>query len=140
METKPSAIPTVQENEAQQGQKPAIVQEMKATDGLWSQAETIAAKTTAVTASLNRHSSSKTEAEEQKVKDKMGKTTMATMDDVALVPDRGTGVEVETEGAIPLPPGRPRDRGRLRICIRLQFIRQTPRLTRTCIHARLVVS
>lgn len=133
-------MPTVQENEAQQGQKPTIVQETKATDGLPSQAEAIAAKTTAVTANLNRHSSPKTEAEEQKVKDKMGKTTMATMDDVALVPDQGTGAEVETEGAIPPPPGRPRDRGRLRICIRLQFIRQTSRLTRTCIHAHLVVS
>jgi myosin heavy subunit len=135
METKPSAMPTVQENEAQQGQKPTIVQETKATDGLQSQAEAITAKTTAVTANLNRHSSTKTEAEEQKVKDKMGKTTMAKMDDVALVPDQGTGAEVETEGEIPPPPGRPRDRGRLRICIRLQFIRQTSRLTRTCIHA-----
>lgn len=102
-------MPTVQENEAQQGQKPTIVQETKATDGIRSQAEAIAAKTTAVTANLNRHSSPKTEAEEQKVKDKMGKTTMATMDDVALVPDQGTGAEVETEGAIPPPPGRPRD-------------------------------
>jgi hypothetical protein len=109
METKPSLMPTFQENEAQQGQKLAIVQETKATDGIPSQAEAIAAKTTAVTASLNRHSSPKTEAEEQKVKDKMGKTTMATMDDVALVPDRGTGAEVETEGTIPPPPGRPRD-------------------------------
>jgi hypothetical protein len=133
-------MPTFQENEAQQGQKPTIVQETKATDGLRSQAETIAAKTTAVTANLNRHSSPKTEAEEQKVKDKMGKTTMATMDDVALVPDQGTGAEVEIEGEIPPPPGRPRDRGRLRICIRLQFIRQTSRLTRTCIHAHLVIS
>jgi hypothetical protein len=140
METTPSAMPTFQENEAEQVQKPAIVQETKATDELQSQAETIAAKTTAVTASLNRHSSPKAEAEEQKVKDKMGKTTMAAMDDVALVPDRGTGAEVETEGAIPPPPGRPRDRGRLRICIRLQSIRQTPRLTRTCNHAHLVVS
>jgi hypothetical protein len=140
METKPSAMPTFQENEAQQGQKPTIVQETKATDGLPSQAEAISAKTTAVTANLNRHSSPKTEAEEQKVNDKMGKKTMATMDDVALVPDRGTGAEVETEGAIPPPPGRPRDRGRLRICIRLQFIRQTSCLTCTCIHAHLVVS
>jgi hypothetical protein len=31
-------MPTVQENEAQQGQKPAIVQETKSTDGLPSQA------------------------------------------------------------------------------------------------------
>jgi hypothetical protein len=134
------AMPTFQENEAQQGQKPAIVQETKATDGLPFQAEAIAAKTTAVTANLNLQSSPKTEAEEQKVKDKMGKTTMATMDGVALVPDRGTGTEVETEGTIPPPAGKPRDRGRLRICIRLQFIRQTSRLTRTCIHDHLVVS
>jgi hypothetical protein len=139
-ETKPSAMPTFQENEAQQGQTPTIVQEIKATDGLPSQAKAIAAKTTAVTASLNRHSSPKTEAEEQKVKDKMGKAPMATMDDVALDPDRGTGAEVETEGAMPPPPGRPRDRGRLRICIILQSIRQAPRLTRTCNHAHLVVS
>jgi hypothetical protein len=133
-------MPTVQENETQQGQKTTIVQETKATDGLLSQAEAIAAKTTAVTDNLNRHSSPKTEAEEQKVKDKMDKTTMATMDDIALVPDQGTGAEVETEGATLPPPGRPRDRGRLRICIRLQFIRQTSRLTRTCIHDHLVVS
>jgi hypothetical protein len=57
-------MPTVQENEAQQGQKPTIVQETKATDGLRSQAEAIAAKKTAVTANLNRYSSPKTEAEE----------------------------------------------------------------------------
>jgi hypothetical protein len=75
-----------------------------------------------------------------KIKKKMGKTTVATMDDVALGPDRVTGTEVETEGAIPPPPGRPRDRGRLRICTRLQSTRQTPRLTRTCNHAHLVVS
>jgi hypothetical protein len=102
-------MPTFQKNEAQQGQKPTIVQETKETDGHLSQSDAITAKTTAVTASLNRHSSPKTEAEEQKVKDKMGKATMATMNDVALVPDRGTGAEVETEGAIPPPPGRPRD-------------------------------
>jgi hypothetical protein len=96
METKPSAMPKFQENEAQKGHKPTIVQETKATDGLPSQAEAIATKTTSITASLNRHSSPKTEAEEQKVKDKMGKATMATMDDVTLVPDPGTGAEVET--------------------------------------------
>jgi hypothetical protein len=134
-------MPTFQENEAQQGQKPTIVQETKATDGHQSQAKAIAAKTSAVTANLNFHGNSpRIEAEEQKVKDKMGKMTMATMDDVDLVPDRGTGAEMETEGAMAPPPGIPRDRGRFRVCIRLQPIRQAQRLTRTCNHAHLVVS
>jgi hypothetical protein len=141
VETKPSAMPTFQENEAQQGQKSAIVQEMKATDGHQSQAEAIAARTTAVTANLNCQSNSpRIEADEKKVKDKVGKTTIATMDDVDHVPDHGTGAEVETERAMAPPPGRPRDRGRLNVCIRLQPIGQAHRLTRTFNHAHLVVS
>jgi LysM repeat protein len=143
VETKPSAMPTFQENEAQQGQKLAIVQERKAMDGHQSQAEAIAVKTTAATANLNLNchiNSPVLEAEEQKVKEKAGNTRMAKIDDIALVPDRGTGAEVESEGAMDPPPGRPRDRGRLRICIRLQLIHQSQCLSRTCNHAHLVVS
>jgi hypothetical protein len=105
-----SAMPMFQENQTQQSQKPAIIQELKATDGHKSPAEAIIAKTTTITANLfSNISSPRTEAEEQKDQDKVGKMTMSTVDDVTLVPDRETGAVAEAEGAIDPPPGRPRN-------------------------------
>jgi hypothetical protein len=59
-------MPTFQENEAQQVQKPAIVQEMKATDRHMSPVEEISAKAIDFRANIiNGSRSPRTEAKEQ---------------------------------------------------------------------------